>query len=172
MRGNEVRDCGCVHAIIQGLQEVRDAGCWFGQRENGTTFDVGCCVDGVDELAKDLRVSDEEALVYDEIIGPGEDDDVAVDKGEIGVSHKVSHVRVGMLSFGLQNLVEATRLFDSPLSPWLTPRPLLLLVSSPALLLLPPHPQSPKGKSERPAPKAKHRVPPQKAPSPSPTTLP
>ena len=41
---------------------------------------------------EDLRVSDEKTLMYDEIIGPGEDDDVAVDKGEISVSDELELV--------------------------------------------------------------------------------
>ena len=77
------------HAVVQDLQEVCDAAWRVGEDEDWPALDGWRCVDGLDEFAEDVRVSGEKSLVYDKVIRGGEDDDVAVEKGEISVFNKV-----------------------------------------------------------------------------------
>lgn len=92
--GCEGREEEYGHAVVESLEEICDAAGRVGEGEDGTTLNGRGSVDGVDKVMEDLGVADEEALVHDEVVGPGEDDDVAVDEGEVGVSNelRVGHV--------------------------------------------------------------------------------
>lgn len=112
-------------------------------------------------------MTDEKALVYEKILGSGEDDDVAIDEGEIAMSDElvVGHddeqqswefdLDPPQIAFATSQ----TFYFHFPL-PWLMST--LLLVSS-QVPLLPSLHQNYKRKSARPAPRAKHQVLPRKA---------
>lgn len=88
--GGETRAGAHGHAVIESLQEMGDAAGRVGEGEHGPALDGGGRVDGADDVMEDGRVAHEETPVDDEVIRAGEEDDVAVDKGEIGVSDELA----------------------------------------------------------------------------------
>jgi hypothetical protein len=107
---------GHGHAVVECLQEVCDAAGRVGEGEHGTAVDGGCGVGGGDEVAEDAGVAGEEALVDEEVVAAGAEGDVAVAKGEVGVSDEGhEQVRVGtffkFLSFcAMADIAAALRL--------------------------------------------------------------